>query len=1188
MSNKKKVMILEMGSKPLTKLNEDVDNGQKYVFEGPCAEFGVTNENYRKYNKEDYLEQFNYLLPKINENSLLGELDHRDEYSVSMKTVSHMITGLRYDEETDQVMIKIELLPTDEGKKVMAMADKNIPIHISSRASGYIDDDGNVTLERIYTYDIVHEPGFKNARLKRVSESKNMSIYEWAEKTPSVNNGKPAQINEDIYERLKTEMTTQINMVKNMVIETRKDFIKQGIGGSVSINENAGEKSIFLEKLFTNFNELCKIVNRQEATMEGVVQHSERIGKTHNEVWGYLEILSDKVNEMINFINGKFPTFNLSESSFQDAIGYLNTQNYKSDVDNQDDYDYAILGADLVCVSNNVADSIANSLKKGGFKTEVNGNSVKILENIDAAIKYASIAFKPDFKVQKLGVLECRDNDTAKAISKSLVEKRIPHTISENIVEIKHPKNLLLETAFKQHKLLKVNEAKIGALDDEDLETSIITCLNDVYQDDLKGEELYNDIAKRCGTDANTVKQVANYWNIKVDETKINEDSGLSEGQKMSIVSAMGKLGIDDIDAADWSEKMDALATETSCDREAVEKFAKASLSGNIEEEAGSDENLVKVFKFAKSQGKTEEEAIQSCIRVSNKTEEEVKAILKAAGKLLNEESGFLVKDLSPAAIKKISVGLDDLGDFDDNAMNALISEIEFSVDDKGICTVDSNSTIDNIAKLIGCTKEQASDAIAKVLNSNQDLFEGITDADVEKGGMHKALGIPEDDKITDHYSSGEELANALVNKVGKEKASSMLSYAANINSDADPIFGAALKAVSDKEKTSNESKNNNMIKECMDATGKEITSGSTVKVTGDKVSQDIQGKTGTASVEGDLVYVTFEGDTNPTTIDANQLTIVEQTNESYGPDSNGKPIENGMRVKTSKGEGIVVDGEQGMESVMISVKIDGEEQPEKFDSRNITVVQPEAASEAADSSSIVDKVNAYCINGMDRATAISTTASDLGISTDEVEAALSDNVDENNTTLTQNNKYNTEELTAKVNESIEKLNKQKSDNQNSNLIADYPFLTLVTEDSKTLFKQLPLAKKQKAKQILERSSDKSTKFITETIFNVSTKGDALLDFESKLKDSHFKIWEKVSSAAKQRVLSIYMNREIRNELEMEAFFESMDLRKERVQNLNERRNDEIGQGIAEEAENTEGFSDLGYSDADINRSLGL
>jgi hypothetical protein len=68
----------------------------------------------------------------------------------------------------------------------------------------------------------------------------------------------------------------------------------------------------------------------------------------------------------------------------------------------------------------------------------------------------------------------------------------------------------------------------------------------------------------------------------------------------------------------------------------------------------------------------------------------------------------------------------------------------------------------------------------------------------VKKGGMHKKLGIPAGDKISDHYKDGKALASHLLsaNNGDKKKTSSELSFAANQGKSPDPIFHKALSAL--------------------------------------------------------------------------------------------------------------------------------------------------------------------------------------------------------------------------------------------------------------------------------------------------------------------------------------------------------------------------------------------------------
>lgn len=61
----------------------------------------------------------------------------------------------------------------------------------------------------------------------------------------------------------------------------------------------------------------------------------------------------------------------------------------------------------------------------------------------------------------------------------------------------------------------------------------------------------------------------------------------------------------------------------------------------------------------------------------------------------------------------------------------------------------------------------------------------------VEAGRMHDVLGIPEDEKVSDVYKSGESLAKDLEAQVGREDAMKMLVFAGNMNK-GDDVFDKA------------------------------------------------------------------------------------------------------------------------------------------------------------------------------------------------------------------------------------------------------------------------------------------------------------------------------------------------------------------------------------------------------------
>lgn len=80
-----------------------------------------------------------------------------------------------------------------------------------------------------------------------------------------------------------------------------------------------------------------------------------------------------------------------------------------------------------------------------------------------------------------------------------------------------------------------------------------------------------------------------------------------------------------------------------------------------------------------------------------------------------------------------------------------------------------------------------------KKLNESKKLISDV--ASPKKNKMHDVLGINKDTKISDVYTSGKKLAEDLVTKVGKKKATGMLAFVANINKEED-IFDRALRAL--------------------------------------------------------------------------------------------------------------------------------------------------------------------------------------------------------------------------------------------------------------------------------------------------------------------------------------------------------------------------------------------------------
>lgn len=168
-------------SKPLV-LNESLDStpeNKKYIFSGvftACSVPGhvIINRNNRQYNESVVLPHLGYLRQMIKDNgSILGELDHPEgRFDVQLKEASHKITDLWYDQQNHNVMGKLEILDTPNGKIAQELIEAGYPLFVSSRAAGDVNEKTHeVEIAQIFTYDIVCTPGFSEARLDRVNES---------------------------------------------------------------------------------------------------------------------------------------------------------------------------------------------------------------------------------------------------------------------------------------------------------------------------------------------------------------------------------------------------------------------------------------------------------------------------------------------------------------------------------------------------------------------------------------------------------------------------------------------------------------------------------------------------------------------------------------------------------------------------------------------------------------------------------------------------------------------------------------------------------------------------------------------------------------------------------------------------------------------------------------------------------
>ena len=176
--NENMVFILEKQNQILEASKEMTSEGKEYILKGIAAQFGKENNNNRIYEEGEYLPHLDYLRDKIKQKRLVGELDHPEKFDISLNNVSHTVEDLTHDKEGRTLVIKVRLLDTPAGQIAKKLVDAGVPLSISSRAAGNVGPDKKVQIKKIFTYDLVADPGFQDAQLERVYESAGFSHNE--------------------------------------------------------------------------------------------------------------------------------------------------------------------------------------------------------------------------------------------------------------------------------------------------------------------------------------------------------------------------------------------------------------------------------------------------------------------------------------------------------------------------------------------------------------------------------------------------------------------------------------------------------------------------------------------------------------------------------------------------------------------------------------------------------------------------------------------------------------------------------------------------------------------------------------------------------------------------------------------------------------------------------------------------
>jgi len=271
----KPVLIVENSTNSLIR---EFNTGRKdYTLSGTFTEFDIKNRNERIYKAEKFLPALEELNERItNLGVVYGEFDHPDVFDTSLSRASHIINKASYVKESNLVSGEIRLLNTYWGKEAKALVDDECPLFVSSRAAGITESDGSVSLKKLFTYDLVADPGFASAKMsvKVLNESlgysnpkSNFRIYEMSDES---------KINE-LFNMNKNEFVT-----KQQLTDYSQYLVKE-------LSSTKREVKSAISK-----------GNMNPKKLEQLLEYYEELNKTNSQVIKYLDYVAEKFQIMVN------------------------------------------------------------------------------------------------------------------------------------------------------------------------------------------------------------------------------------------------------------------------------------------------------------------------------------------------------------------------------------------------------------------------------------------------------------------------------------------------------------------------------------------------------------------------------------------------------------------------------------------------------------------------------------------------------------------------------------------------------------------------------------------------------------------------------------------------------------------------------------------------------------------------
>lgn len=542
LDGQKVVLIVENSNH---KLEVKDTKNDRYVLEGVFCQFGVENNNRRIYEEKEYLPHLDYLQEKIKLGNLTGQLDHPQDFEVRLSQASHLIEGLEYDNNKRQVVGKVRLLSTRSGKDARALIDDGVQLSISSRAAGVVESDKSVKIKRIFTYDLVADPGFANAQLSRLNESlgftnESINIYDMSSKYASVEDAidnlepqsknQPSKMDQYVTEDVLNDYSKEIRKEFERVTK-RLDEMKTG---------NASEPSA---NFYKEFERMSKYINYLAEKLDQVIEYSNYIAENTQSIRDYSNYIAENLNNSIDYsehiaenVERTQKYTNYLAESLDKGIQY--TEHVGEEVEVQ-----AKRTNEAIRYTEYIAENLDKGIQYSNYLAENLNKSQSyadyLAENLDKTIRYSNyISEKLDTGLQYADYI-AENVDNTQKYSNYLAET-LDKTIQHNDYLSEQLENTIRYTEYVAENVNTVGTVEeVTAPVNESINEGTIFNINQDRPLDERIDAILESVRKQK---VENVAQRNNYQFMSLlSESRQNDFIALDETKKQKVVKALNE-----------------------------------------------------------------------------------------------------------------------------------------------------------------------------------------------------------------------------------------------------------------------------------------------------------------------------------------------------------------------------------------------------------------------------------------------------------------------------------------------------------------------------------------------------------------------------------------------------------------------------------------------------------------------